>query len=225
MVWCQCALKSRWLQLVLGCSQPGCPAVPSAQTDGTLLGPAGRHVRRLSPQPGRLVWLQAPAGVFSGVVRIQVAAVGTRVLPAQLPGRAVGTDRWDAAGSGRPACPPAIPAARSACLVASPSRGKSYLVRNLKVGDSGTPSPAARPCRRHSREKTRPEPGFLRNHGLAMRVSPYLNLATPEYFPCRRRLRPTGRCWVRSAGMPAGYPRSPIGWFGQLQFNKLLSCY
>ena len=29
-------------------SQPSCPALPSAQTDGTLLGPAGRHVRRLS---------------------------------------------------------------------------------------------------------------------------------------------------------------------------------
>ena len=57
------------LQLVLGCSQPSCPAVPSAQTDGRLLGPAGRHVRRLSPQPDRLVWLQAPLGVFSGVVR------------------------------------------------------------------------------------------------------------------------------------------------------------
>jgi hypothetical protein len=42
--------------------------------------------------------------------------------------------------------------------------------------------------------------------------------------PCRR-LRPTGRCWVPSAGMLAGYPRSPIGLFGQLQFNKLLSCY
>ena len=26
------------LQLVLGCSQPSCPAAPSAQTDGTLLG-------------------------------------------------------------------------------------------------------------------------------------------------------------------------------------------
>ncbi len=32
----------------------------------------------------------------------------TRVLPAQLPGPAVGTDRRDAAGSGRPACPPAL---------------------------------------------------------------------------------------------------------------------
>ena len=53
----------------------------------------------------------------------QVAAVGARVLPAQLPGRAVGTDRREAAGSGRPACPAAIPAARPACLVAGPSRG------------------------------------------------------------------------------------------------------
>ncbi len=43
--------------------------------------------------------------------------------------------------------------------------------------------------------------------------------------PAVDRLRPTGGCWVRSAGMPAGYPRSPIGWFGQRQFNKLLSCY
>ncbi len=81
------------------------------------LVPAGRHVRRLSPQPDRLV-----------------------------------------------------------LIVASPSRGKSSLVRNfklnLKVGDSGTPSPAARPCRRH---------------------------------------RPMGGCWVRPAGMCAGYPRSPIG--------------
>ena len=32
----------------------------------------------------------------------------TRVLPAQLPGPAVGTDRREAAGSGRPACPPAL---------------------------------------------------------------------------------------------------------------------
>jgi hypothetical protein len=45
------------------------------------------------------------------------------------------------------------------------SRGSFWWVRNLKVGDSGTPSPAARPCRRH---------------------------------------RPTGRCWVRPAGMSAG---------------------
>ena len=37
-------------------SQPSCPVVPSAQTDGTLLGPAGRHVRRLSP-PAR--WIPA----------------------------------------------------------------------------------------------------------------------------------------------------------------------
>ncbi len=39
-----------------GYSQPSCPALPSAQTDGTLLGPASRHARRrLSPQPDRLL--------------------------------------------------------------------------------------------------------------------------------------------------------------------------
>jgi hypothetical protein len=38
------------LGLSAGVLQPSCPALPSAQTDGTLLGPAGRpgHVRRLS---------------------------------------------------------------------------------------------------------------------------------------------------------------------------------
>ncbi len=33
--------------MVLGYSQLSCSALPSAETDGTLLGPAGRHVRRL----------------------------------------------------------------------------------------------------------------------------------------------------------------------------------
>ena len=33
--------------MVLGYSQLSCPALPSAQTDGPPLGPAGRHVRRL----------------------------------------------------------------------------------------------------------------------------------------------------------------------------------
>ena len=28
--------------------------------------------------------------------------------------------------------------------------------------------------------------------------------------PCRRH-RPMGRCWIRPAGMSAGYPRSPTG--------------
>ena len=71
---------------------------------------------------------------------------GTPGEPSRPGGPDVGTDRRDAAGSGRPACPPASPAARSACLLPSPSRGQFEVVRNLKVGDSpagGTPSPVA----------------------------------------------------------------------------------
>ena len=63
-----------------------------------------------------------PIGLFSCrplsgyiLVGAPTCKLVTRVLPAQLRGPAVGSDRWDAAGSGRPACPPAIPAARSAC--------------------------------------------------------------------------------------------------------------
>jgi hypothetical protein len=45
--------SERWMwTVVLGNSsrhpQPSCPGMPSAQTDGQSLGPAGRHVRRPS---------------------------------------------------------------------------------------------------------------------------------------------------------------------------------
>ena len=48
----------RWMwTVVLGHSsrhpQPSCPAMPTAQTDGHSLGPAGRHVRRPSRPPDR----------------------------------------------------------------------------------------------------------------------------------------------------------------------------
>jgi len=72
-------------------------------------------------------------------------------LPAQLPGHADGSDRRTVSGSGRPACPTAIPIARS-CIELS--TGSLYW--ELKDGCGqlccatrvGTPSPAARPCRR-----------------------------------------------------------------------------
>ena len=38
---------------ITGYSQPSCPAPPSAQAEWTVLGPAGRHVRRLAPSPDR----------------------------------------------------------------------------------------------------------------------------------------------------------------------------
>jgi hypothetical protein len=34
--------------ILTGYSQPSCPAPPSAQAEWTVLGPAGRHVRRLA---------------------------------------------------------------------------------------------------------------------------------------------------------------------------------
>jgi hypothetical protein len=60
--------------------------------------------------------------------------------------------RTDSAGSGRPACPTAIPIARAGTRVASlyweVKDGCGQLCWATRVG---TPSPAARPCRRHRR--------------------------------------------------------------------------
>ena len=46
-------------------SLPGCPAIPTAQTDGQPPGPAGRHVRRPSRPPDR-----ASSGVSSHGLRV-----------------------------------------------------------------------------------------------------------------------------------------------------------
>ena len=88
--------------------------------------------------------------------------MGLGALPAELPGPAVGSDRRDAAGSGRPACPPAIPAARSACLVASRPRGSIFWsVRKLLMLGLGAlpaelPGPAVGSDRRDAAGSGRP---------------------------------------------------------------------
>ena len=73
-------------------------------------------------------------------------------LLAQLPGHADGTDRRTVSGSGRPACPTAIPIARSGIRVASLywelKDGCGQLCWATRLG-VGTLSPAARPCRRN----------------------------------------------------------------------------
>ena len=76
-------------------SLPGCPAIPTAQTDGQPPGPAGRHVRRPSRPPDR-----ASSGVSSHGLRVY----------------------WEL------------------------KDGWGQLCWATRVG---TPSPAARPCRRH----------------------------------------------------------------------------
>jgi hypothetical protein len=135
--------------------------VPSAQADGRLLGRAGRHVRRLAPQPDRLVESRGPLAVCAGGCHSTLLKLVLAVLPASCPGRAVGTGRWEAAGSSRPACPPASPAARSARLVARPSRGSFRWVRKLLklvvgVRAAGWPGPAVGTGRWEAAGSSRP---------------------------------------------------------------------
>jgi len=99
-----------------------------------------------------------PPRLSDGCARLcQAASAALRVsdesaLPARLPGHPDGTDRRAAAGSGRPACPTAVPTARSCIRVSSHGLywelkdGWGQLCWATRVG---TPSPAARPCRRH----------------------------------------------------------------------------
>ena len=76
--------------------------------------------------------------------------------PAQLPGHADGTDRRAVAGSGRPACPTAIPTARSCIRVSSLYwELKDGCGQSCEATRVGTPSPASRPCRRHRPTGTR----------------------------------------------------------------------
>jgi hypothetical protein len=87
-----------------GSGRPACPpAIPVARSacSAQAAGPSRGSFRWVCK------WLQLVLGHSQPSLR--------------LPGPAVGTDRRDAAasGSGRPACPPAIPVARSACSVAS----------------------------------------------------------------------------------------------------------
>ena len=138
-----------------------------------------------------------------------------------------------------------------------PPSGSGYFLvgaQVAEVGARGTPSRAPRPCRRlrptgrcwvgsagmpagYPRSPIglfgcKPPSGYflmgaqVAEVGAQARAGVLPLAAQLGTRPCRR-LRPTGRCWVPSAGMPAGDPRSPIGLFGQLQFNRLLSssCY
>ena len=70
-------------------------------------------------------------------------------LPAQLPGHADGADRRAASGSDRPACPTASPIARSGIELSSLYWDvKDGCGQSCQPTRVGTPSPAARPCRR-----------------------------------------------------------------------------
>ena len=103
------------LTWVLPAELPG-PAVGSGRLDGA--GPSRPACPPASPAA------RSPIQVASrtGHQKVQVhpsACPLTWVLPAELPGPAVGSGRLDGAGPSRPACPPASPAARSPIQVAS----------------------------------------------------------------------------------------------------------
>ena len=93
------------LNWVLPAEQPG-PAVGSGRVHGA--GPGRPACPPASPVARSLIQVASRTGHQK--VRVYPSAwPHNRVLPAQLPGPAVGSGRVDGAGPSRPACPPASP--------------------------------------------------------------------------------------------------------------------
>ena len=103
------------LTWVLPAELPG-PAVGSGRLDGA--GPSRPACPPASPAARSPIQVASRTGHQKVQVHLSACPLNW-VLPAGLPGPAVGSGRLDAAGPGRPACPPASPAARSPIQVAS----------------------------------------------------------------------------------------------------------